>query len=56
MVTRAHRREVKQFVAEFGVFRAARKGFQVMYTTPIKAANQKFRDLRAIWGGQKWVY
>src|SRR5574338_345981 len=35
----------KTVVAEFGVFRAARKGFRVMYTTPIKAlSNQKFRD------------
>src|SRR4029453_11349128 len=27
----------KTVLAEFGVFRAARKGFKVMYTTPIKA-------------------
>src|SRR5205809_1351800 len=41
----------KTVVAEFGVFRAARKGFKVMYTTPIKAlSNQKFRDLRAQYG------
>jgi ATP-dependent RNA helicase HelY len=41
----------KTVVAEFGVFRAARKGFRVMYTTPIKAlSNQKFRDLREQYG------
>ncbi|HYP41032.1 MAG TPA: DEAD/DEAH box helicase, partial [Chloroflexia bacterium] len=41
----------KTVVAEFGVFRAARKGFKVMYTTPIKAlSNQKFRDLREQYG------
>lgn len=41
----------KTVVAEFGIFRAARKGFKVMYTTPIKAlSNQKFRDLREIYG------
>jgi ATP-dependent RNA helicase HelY len=41
----------KTVVAEFGVFRAARMGFKVMYTTPIKAlSNQKFRDLREQYG------
>ena len=41
----------KTVVAEFGVFRAHRKGFKVMYTTPIKAlSNQKFRDLRDQYG------
>ena len=41
----------KTVVAEFGIFRAFRKGFKVMYTTPIKAlSNQKFRDLRAQYG------
>jgi ATP-dependent RNA helicase HelY len=41
----------KTVVAEFGVFRAHRKGFKVMYTTPIKAlSNQKFRDLREQYG------
>ncbi|MDQ6694224.1 MAG: DEAD/DEAH box helicase [Chloroflexota bacterium] len=41
----------KTVVAEFGIFRAARKGFKVMYTTPIKAlSNQKFRDLREQYG------
>lgn len=41
----------KTVVAEFGIFRAARKGFKVMYTTPIKAlSNQKFRDLREVYG------
>jgi ATP-dependent RNA helicase HelY len=41
----------KTVVAEFGIFRAARQGFKVMYTTPIKAlSNQKFRDLREQYG------
>lgn len=41
----------KTVVAEFGVFRAARSGFRVMYTTPVKAlSNQKFRDLREQYG------
>jgi ATP-dependent RNA helicase HelY len=41
----------KTVVAEFGVYRAARQGFKVMYTTPIKAlSNQKFRDLREQYG------
>jgi ATP-dependent RNA helicase HelY len=41
----------KTVVAEFGVFMAHKKGFKVMYTTPIKAlSNQKFRDLREQYG------
>lgn len=41
----------KTVVAEFGIFRAVRQGFKVMYTTPIKAlSNQKFRDLREQYG------
>jgi ATP-dependent RNA helicase HelY len=41
----------KTVVAEFGIFRAHRKGYRVMYTTPIKAlSNQKFRDLREQYG------
>ncbi len=41
----------KTVVAEFGIFRAHREGFRVMYTTPIKAlSNQKFRDLREQYG------
>src|SRR5437868_15077296 len=44
----------KTVVAEFGVFWASRKGFKVMYTTPIKAlSNQKFRDLREQYGAEK---
>src|SRR3954454_1737790 len=44
----------KTIVAEFGVFRAAKKGFKVMYTTPIKAlSNQKFRDLRDQYGADR---
>ncbi|MDI3339561.1 MAG: DEAD/DEAH box helicase [Sphaerobacter sp.] len=41
----------KTVVAEFGVYESFRRGGRVMYTTPIKAlSNQKFRDLRAIYG------
>ncbi len=41
----------KTVVAEFGVYEAFRRGGRVMYTTPIKAlSNQKFRDLRVIYG------
>jgi len=41
----------KTVVAEFGVFESHHRGGKVMYTTPIKAlSNQKFRDLRAIYG------
>ena len=41
----------KTVVAEFGIFRAHRMGYKVMYTTPIKAlSNQKFRDLREQYG------
>src|SRR5690606_23908549 len=43
----------KTVVAEFGVYESFRRGGQVIYTTPIKAlSNQKFRDLRAIYGDQ----
>ncbi len=41
----------KTIVAEFGVYESFRRGGRVMYTSPIKAlSNQKFRDLRAIYG------
>lgn len=41
----------KTVVAEFGVYETFRRGARVIYTTPIKAlSNQKFRDLRAIYG------
>lgn len=41
----------KTVVAEFGVFDAFERNGQVIYTTPIKAlSNQKFRDLRAVYG------
>ncbi|PZS00968.1 MAG: DNA helicase [Candidatus Chloroheliales bacterium] len=41
----------KTVVAEFAIYKAALAGQRVMYTTPIKAlSNQKFRDLRAIYG------
>jgi len=43
----------KTVVAEFGVFESSHRGGKVMYTTPIKAlSNQKFRDLRAIYGDE----
>ncbi|MDQ3514069.1 MAG: DEAD/DEAH box helicase [Chloroflexota bacterium] len=41
----------KTVVAEFGIYEAFRRNGRVLYTTPIKAlSNQKFRDLRAIYG------
>lgn len=41
----------KTVVAEFGVYESFRRGGKVIYTTPIKAlSNQKFRDLRVIYG------
>jgi ATP-dependent RNA helicase HelY len=41
----------KTVVAEMGVYESFRRGGRVIYTTPIKAlSNQKFRDLRAIYG------
>jgi ATP-dependent RNA helicase HelY len=43
----------KTVVAEFGVYESSHRGGKVMYTTPIKAlSNQKFRDLRAIYGDE----
>jgi ATP-dependent RNA helicase HelY len=43
----------KTILAEFGVYESFRRGGRVIYTTPIKAlSNQKFRDLRAIYGSQ----
>ncbi len=43
----------KTIVAEFGVYGAFRRNARVLYTTPIKAlSNQKFRDLRAIYGDE----
>ena len=43
----------KTVVAEFGIFNALRGTGRVFYTAPIKAlSNQKFRDLRAIYGDQ----
>ncbi len=43
----------KTVVAEFGVYESFRRGGRVIYTTPIKAlSNQKFRDLREIYGDQ----
>lgn len=41
----------KTVVAEFGIYESFRRSGKVIYTTPIKAlSNQKFRDLRAIYG------
>ncbi|HEU5423625.1 MAG TPA: DEAD/DEAH box helicase [Nitrolancea sp.] len=41
----------KTIPAEFSVYESFRRGGKVMYTTPIKAlSNQKFRDLRALYG------
>ena len=41
----------KTVVAEWGVYEAFRGTGRVLYTTPIKAlSNQKFRDLRALYG------
>ncbi|MCC6315824.1 MAG: DEAD/DEAH box helicase [Thermomicrobiales bacterium] len=43
----------KTVVAEFGVWDAFRRTGRVFYTTPIKAlSNQKYRDLRAVYGDQ----
>jgi ATP-dependent RNA helicase HelY len=43
----------KTVVAEFGVWEAFKRTGRVIYTTPIKAlSNQKYRDLRAIYGDQ----
>lgn len=41
----------KTVVAEFGIYDAFRRASRVIYTAPIKAlSNQKFRDLRTIYG------
>jgi ATP-dependent RNA helicase HelY len=41
----------KTVLAEFGVYESFRRHGRVIYTTPIKAlSNQKFRDLRALYG------
>jgi ATP-dependent RNA helicase HelY len=43
----------KTVVAEYAVYSAFRRTGRVIYTTPIKAlSNQKFRDLRQIYGDQ----
>ncbi|HEX2280217.1 MAG TPA: DEAD/DEAH box helicase, partial [Thermomicrobiales bacterium] len=43
----------KTVVAEFGVWEAFKRTGRVIYTTPIKAlSNQKYRDLRAIYGNE----
>ncbi|MGC4108792.1 MAG: DEAD/DEAH box helicase [Thermomicrobiales bacterium] len=43
----------KTIVAEFGIYSALRSTGRVLYTAPIKAlSNQKFRDLRAIYGDE----
>lgn len=43
----------KTIVAEYGVYEAFKHTGRVLYTTPIKAlSNQKYRDLRQIYGDQ----
>ncbi|HEV2066204.1 MAG TPA: DEAD/DEAH box helicase, partial [Thermomicrobiales bacterium] len=43
----------KTIVAEFGIYQALRGTGRVLYTAPIKAlSNQKFRDLRTVYGGE----
>jgi ATP-dependent RNA helicase HelY len=43
----------KTIVAEFGVWATLRSTGKVFYTTPIKAlSNQKFRDLRGVYGDE----
>lgn len=43
----------KTVVAEFGIWDAFRRTGRVIYTAPIKAlSNQKFRDLRAVYGDE----
>lgn len=41
----------KTLVAEYAIWRAQQRGQRVIYTTPLKAlSNQKYRDMRAIYG------
>jgi ATP-dependent RNA helicase HelY len=41
----------KTVVAEFGIWESLKRTGRVLYTTPIKAlSNQKYRDLRAVYG------
>jgi ATP-dependent RNA helicase HelY len=43
----------KTVCADFGVYESLKRTGRVLYTTPIKAlSNQKFRDLRAIYGDE----
>jgi ATP-dependent RNA helicase HelY len=43
----------KTVIAEFGIYEAFKRTGRVLYTTPIKAlSNQKYRDLRAIYGDE----
>lgn len=43
----------KTIIADFGVWEAFKGAGRVIYTTPIKAlSNQKYRDLRAIYGNE----
>ncbi len=43
----------KTVVAEFGVWDSFKRSGRVFYTTPIKAlSNQKYRDLRAVYGDE----
>jgi ATP-dependent RNA helicase HelY len=41
----------KTLVAEYAIWQAQQRGQRVIYTTPLKAlSNQKFRDMRALYG------
>lgn len=43
----------KTVVAEFGIWESFKRTGRVIYTTPIKAlSNQKYRDLRAVYGDE----
>lgn len=43
----------KTIVAEFGIYDTLKRAGRVLYTTPVKAlSNQKYRDLRAIYGAE----
>lgn len=43
----------KTIVAEFGIYDTLKRAGRVLYTTPVKAlSNQKYRDLRAIYGSE----
>lgn len=44
----------KTIIAEFAIYDAFDRGLKVVYTTPLKAlSNQKFRDLKALFGEER---